>query len=84
MILRFPRLAPFERCQIDGDSLRDVEADRPARIVEIFDVRCEDARLCYGSAGWRPGRVPYAYTEYELVFDGYWRISEDSEPIILT
>ena len=84
LILRFPQLAPFDRCSLSGGAYRDAEAERPARFIEVFDFRCESATHCFGSAGFRTGQEPLAHTEYELTFRGYWRIEEDIEPIVLT
>ena len=84
LILRFPRLAPFERCTLVDDLYRDVEAGRPAALIDYTPLVCENATHCFGSSGWRPGRAPYAGTDYELTYRGYWQVREDMDPIILT
>ena len=84
LILRFPQLAPFDRCTLDGGQYRDDEAGRSAHMVEIFDFSCESATHCFGSAGWRPRQERFAHTEYELTYRGYWQVLEYGEPIVLT
>ena len=81
---RFAELAPFERCQMVAGRYYDALTGRTATIVEAFDLSCKTATRCTAKGGIRIDSLPYAHTEYELTFDGYWRVEVVDLGIVLT
>lgn len=74
LILRFVRLAPAQRCRVQGSGATDAVTGRPAAVVQVYDFACATPDQC---TGWAmvPGQPA---TRHALRFEGgEWHFTSD-------
>lgn len=84
LLSRFPKLAPFARCEWSGSVFRDSETRGLAIIFDVHELECATPTLCSAWSGYHQSDRTNGWRLYELRFDRYWRIREKSLEIVLT
>ncbi|MGB3166041.1 MAG: hypothetical protein WBA68_04610 [Alteraurantiacibacter sp.] len=83
LILRLESVAPFDRCQLSDETHVDAITGKAAIDVTAWDLTCE-GDTCTASAGIQRGPRLISGSDYDLHFDGYWRITLRDLGIVVT
>lgn len=84
LMLRFPRLAPFERCAWRGGEYSDAETGAPAVVFDVHDLACDNPRSCTAWAGFRQSDRVNGWRFYALEFADKWRVFRRELNIVQT
>lgn len=85
LILRFPQLAPFDRCERKGKAFFDSITGEPAIMFDAHEVECQRPDLCTGWAGFLSHERSSGWRFFEARYrDGYWQVKRKELDIVLT
>ncbi len=83
LIARFPRLAPFDRCEWQEGAWRDRASGEPALVFTIHSFECSGEEQCQAWAGYTASATSSLSALYRMRFeDSRWSFERDRRMIM--